>query len=37
MKICEICGNSFEIIDKDWTRKYCYNCSPHEDENMSHT
>lgn len=37
MKICEICGNSFEIIDKGWTRKYCYNCSPHEDENMSHT
>ena len=35
MKICEICGNSFEIIDNGWTRKYCYNCSPHIDENMT--
>lgn len=23
-------------MDKAWTRKYCYECSPHEDENMSH-
>lgn len=36
MKICEICGKSFEIMDNGWTRKYCYECSPHEDENMSH-
>ena len=36
MKSCEICGKQFEIIDKGWTRKYCYNCSPHEDENCNH-
>ena len=36
-RICEICGKSFEIIDKGYTRKYCYECSPHEDENCSHT
>lgn len=36
MKTCEICGKSFEIMDNGWTRKYCYECSPHEDENMSH-
>lgn len=36
MKKCEICGKPFEIIDNGWTRKYCYECSPHEDENMSH-
>ena len=35
-KICKICGKSFSIIDKGWTRKYCYDCSPHEDENLSH-
>ena len=23
-------------MDNGWTRKYCYECSPHEDENMSH-
>ena len=23
-------------MDKGWTRKYCYNCAPHEDEHMSH-
>lgn len=34
---CEICGQTFEIIDLGWTRKYCYNCSPHEDENCSHS
>ena len=27
-KICEICGKSFVIQDKGWTRKYCYDCSP---------
>ena len=36
MKTCEICGQNFEIMDNGWTRKYCYECSPHEDENMSH-
>ena len=36
MRQCEICGKSFEIIDKGWTRKYCYECSPHEDANCSH-
>lgn len=36
MRYCEICGNSFEIMDRGWTRKYCYECAPHEDENMSH-
>lgn len=36
MKQCEICGKSFEPMDKAWTRKYCYECSPHEDENVSH-
>ena len=35
-RICKICGKPFEIIDGGWTRKYCYKCSPHEDENMSH-
>ena len=33
---CEICGQDFQIIDNGWTRKYCYDCVPHEDENMSH-
>ena len=23
-------------MDNGWTRKYCYNCSPHEDENCNH-
>lgn len=36
MKICEICGKKFEIMDKGWTRKYCYECSPHENEKCSH-
>lgn len=27
-RICPICGKEFEIIDKGWTRKYCYDCSP---------
>ena len=36
MRICEICGQQFEIMDNGWTRKYCYICSPHEDENCSH-
>lgn len=33
---CKICGKQFEIIDKGWTRKYCYDCSPYENENCSH-
>ena len=37
MRVCEICGKSFEIMDNGWTRKYCYECSPHEDENMTHS
>ena len=37
MRICEICGQEFDIIDNGWTRKYCYTCSPHEDEHMSHS
>ena len=35
-KTCEICGKTFDIMDKGWTRKYCYDCAPHEDSNMSH-
>ena len=35
-KICKICGKAFTIMDNGWTRKYCYDCSPHEDENISH-
>lgn len=27
-KQCEICGKDFEIIQKGWTRKYCFECSP---------
>lgn len=33
---CKICKKTFQIIDNAWTRKYCYECSPHEDENCSH-
>ena len=35
-KICKICGKKFIIMDNGWTRKYCYNCSPHQNENMTH-
>ena len=35
-RVCEICGSQFEIMDKGWTRKYCYNCAPHKDDNCSH-
>ena len=35
-RICEICGKSFIPMDKAYSRKYCYECSPHEDENCSH-
>lgn len=27
-RICQICGNEFEIKFNGWSRKYCYNCSP---------
>lgn len=27
-RICLICGQEFEIRNKGWSRKYCYNCSP---------
>ena len=36
IKICEICGEQFEIMPYGWARKYCYDCAPHEDENMTH-
>lgn len=32
-RICKLCGENFEIIDKGWTRKYCYNCSPSYSKN----
>ena len=35
-KICEICGQSFEIMQNGWTRKYCYDCSPHISKGTSH-
>lgn len=35
-RICEICGQSFQIIDMGYTRKYCYQCSPKVDINCSH-
>lgn len=31
-RICQICGTEFEIIDKGWSRKYCYKCSPKIDK-----
>lgn len=34
---CEICGKEFPIMNYGWTRKYCYECAPHEDENCSHS
>ena len=37
MRQCEICGQQFDILDRGWTRKFCYECSPHEDENMTHS
>lgn len=36
-RICEICNKEFEIIDRGWTRKYCYDCSPHENEVVTHS
>ena len=27
-RICGICGKKFQIYDKGWTRKYCYDCVP---------
>lgn len=34
---CEICGQQFEIMNCGWTRKYCYECAPHEDDNCNHS
>lgn len=34
---CEICDQQFEIMDNGWTRKYCYQCAPHEDSNCNHS
>ena len=33
---CEICGNTFEILEKGYTRRYCYNCSPKVDKNLTY-
>lgn len=35
-RVCQICGKSFEIIDKGWTRKYCYECSPKVNKGDAH-
>lgn len=37
IRICEICEQPFEIMQNGWTRKYCYQCAPHEDENCSNS
>ena len=29
MKRCELCGKEFEVIDKGYCRRYCYECSPY--------
>lgn len=36
IKKCEICGKEFEPMNLAFARKYCYDCSPHEDEKLSH-
>lgn len=36
LRQCKICGKQFQIIDRGWTRKYCYQCSPYENQNCSH-
>ncbi len=35
-KICEICGKPFNVQAYGTLRKYCYDCSPYENENCSH-
>ena len=35
-RYCEICGKEFQLRDKGWSRRYCYDCAPHEDNNISH-
>lgn len=27
-RICELCEKEYQIKDKAWTRKYCYDCTP---------
>lgn len=34
--ICEICGKTFQLTTKGYTRKYCYDCSPNESDGYSH-
>lgn len=36
IKKCEICGKDFQIMPFGQTRKYCYDCAPHVDENCSY-
>ena len=36
IKQCKICGKDFEPMNLGWTRRYCYECSPHEDEDCNH-
>ena len=33
-RTCQICSKEFEIIDRGWTRKYCYECSPKYDQGL---
>ena len=35
-KTCEICGNTFIVQNKGWTRKFCYDCSPKVDNDCSY-
>lgn len=35
LKVCEICGKTFSIIDRGWTRTYCYECSPTINESFT--
>jgi hypothetical protein len=37
MKKCKLCGKEFEIIDKGWTREYCYDCSPSYSRDGKHS
>lgn len=35
-RICEICGKHFFPINNGWSRKFCYECAPKIDENMTY-
>lgn len=35
LKVCEICGKTFSVIDRGWTRTYCYECSPTINESFT--